>query len=174
VNSQSGKGGVAYILEQEFGIDLPKDLQREFGPIANDAVDALGREVTGPELRGMFWKEYIERTTPWSLDHFHDLVQNGTSLCQVSIRRDGNLLTASGSGNGHISAFVAAMRSVGAPDFEILDYREQALGKGTDATALAFVQISTPGGKRLWGGGVDTNSELAPLRAILSALNRLG
>ena len=61
VNSQSGKGGVAYLLESEFGIELPKDMQREFGPIANDEVDKLGREVSGAELKQMFWKEYIER-----------------------------------------------------------------------------------------------------------------
>src|SRR6516165_2115888 len=71
VNSQSGKGGVAYLLETEFGIELPKDMQREFGPIANDAVDQLGREVSGAELKKMFWKEYVERTSPWELIHFH-------------------------------------------------------------------------------------------------------
>src|SRR5436189_2177719 len=71
VNSQSGKGGVAYLLENEFGIELPKDMQREFGPIANDLVDALGREVKAEELKAMFWREYIERTSPWSLVHFH-------------------------------------------------------------------------------------------------------
>ncbi|MDB6118683.1 MAG: leuA 2, partial [Verrucomicrobiaceae bacterium] len=71
VNSQSGKGGVAYLLESEFGIELPKDMQREFGPIANDLVDALGREVTAAELKGMFWKEYIDRDQPFSLHHFH-------------------------------------------------------------------------------------------------------
>ena len=63
VNSQSGKGGVAYLLESEFGIELPKDMQREFGPMANDEVDTLGREVSGAELKAMFWREYIERTS---------------------------------------------------------------------------------------------------------------
>jgi 2-isopropylmalate synthase len=68
VNSQSGKGGVAYLLESEFGIELPKDMQREFGPIANDEVDRLGREVSGAELKAMFWREYIERAKPWQLE----------------------------------------------------------------------------------------------------------
>src|SRR6201991_2894882 len=71
VNSQSGKGGVAYLLESEFGMELPKEMQREFGPIANDLVDALGREVTAAELKSMFWREYVERTSPWELVHFH-------------------------------------------------------------------------------------------------------
>src|SRR5678816_1535238 len=70
VNSQSGKGGVAYLLQTEFGIDLPKDLQREFGPIANDEVDRLGREVSGAELKAMFWREYIERNSPWQMSGF--------------------------------------------------------------------------------------------------------
>ena len=71
VNSQSGKGGVAYLLESEFGIQLPKDMQREFGPIANDEVDKLGREVSGTELKQMFWREYVERTEPWALNLPH-------------------------------------------------------------------------------------------------------
>jgi 2-isopropylmalate synthase len=78
VNSQSGKGGVAYLLESEFGIELPKEMQREFGPIANDEVDRLGREVSGAELKKMFWKEYIERTAPWSLKKFETESKNGT------------------------------------------------------------------------------------------------
>ena len=72
VNGQSGKGGVAFLLQNEFGINLPKEMQREFGPIANDEVDGLGREVSGAELKAMFWREYIERTTPWRLGRFRD------------------------------------------------------------------------------------------------------
>src|SRR5271167_2462102 len=85
VNSQSGKGGVAYLLESEFGIELPKDLQREFGPIANDAVDKLGREVSGMELKQMFWREYIERKTPWELDTFRTKSRNGTVRCHAKL-----------------------------------------------------------------------------------------
>src|SRR5882757_8427393 len=88
VNSQSGKGGVAYLLESEFGIELPKDLQREFGPIANDAVDALGREVTATELRSMFWREYVDRADPWELIHFHADGVDGIFSCRASVRRD--------------------------------------------------------------------------------------
>src|SRR5581483_2111763 len=70
VNSQSGKGGVAYLLETEYGIELPKEMQREFGPIANDEVDRIGREVSGAELKSMFWREYIDREHPWQLQEF--------------------------------------------------------------------------------------------------------
>src|SRR5438094_5365024 len=83
VNSQSGKGGVAYLLENEFGIELPKEMQREFGPIANDEVDRLGREVSGAELRAMFWREYIERNAPWRLQGFETESRNGVVRCQA-------------------------------------------------------------------------------------------
>src|SRR5213076_1325997 len=78
VNSQSGKGGVAYLLESEFGIQLPKEMQREFGPIANEEVDRLGREVSAAELKQMFWGEYINRTQPWQLKRFETEGHNGT------------------------------------------------------------------------------------------------
>src|SRR5580765_7930161 len=88
VNSQSGKGGVAYLLESEFGIDLPKDMQREFGPIANDEVDRLGREVTAAELKAMFWREYIERNAPWQLQGFETESKNGVVKCRAKVSRD--------------------------------------------------------------------------------------
>src|SRR5207237_9821538 len=89
VNSQSGKGGVAYLLESEFGIKLPKEMQREFGPIANDEVDRLGREVSGAELKAMFWSEYIERGAPWQLQGFETESRNGTVKCRARLTRDG-------------------------------------------------------------------------------------
>src|SRR5579872_3426804 len=92
VNSQSGKGGVAYLLETEFGIELPKEMQREFGPIANDEVDKLGREVSGAELKAMFWREYIERNAPWQLQGFETQSSNGTVRCRTRLTRDGKPL----------------------------------------------------------------------------------
>src|SRR3989449_9871960 len=89
VNSQSGKGGVAYLLASEFGIVLPKDMQREFGPIANDQVDRLGREVSGAELKKMFWREYIDRTQPWQLRSFKTESRHGTVRCRARLLRDG-------------------------------------------------------------------------------------
>src|SRR5947209_11612009 len=100
VNSQSGKGGVAYLLESEFGMDLPKDMQREFGPIANDAVDKLGREVSGAELKAMFWKEYVERDSPWQLLGFETESKNGVVKCSAKLSRDGKTIEFCGEGNG--------------------------------------------------------------------------
>ncbi len=174
VNSQSGKGGVAYLLESEFGIELPKDLQREFGPLANDAVDKLGREVSGAELREMFWREYLERTAPWELIHFHADGLDGVFSCRASARRAGADVRLTGSGNGPIAAFVHALHESGVPRFEIADFKQHALSAGTEASAIAYIQLRLPDGQTKWGAGVDTNIEIAPIKAILSALNRIG
>jgi 2-isopropylmalate synthase len=174
VNSQSGKGGVAYLLEREFGIELPKDMQREFGPIANDLVDALGREVKGEELKAMFWREYVERTAPWRLLHFHADGVDGVFRCRASARRAGAEVKLSGQGNGPIAAFVHALGEAGVPRFEVADFKQHALAAGEAASAIAYVCIRTADGRSRWGAGVDTNIELASIQAVLSALNRLG
>jgi len=173
VNSQSGKGGVAYLLESEFGIELPKDMQREFGPIANDEVDKLGREVTAAELKDMFWNEYIERTTPWQLKRFETESKNGLVKCRARLLRDGKPVDFSGEGNGPLAALVHGFSEAGVPRFEIANYSEHALGSGETAAAIAYIQIRHPDGRTRWGAGVDTNIELASVRAVLSALNRL-
>ena len=173
VNSQSGKGGVAYLLESEFGIELPKDMQREFGPIANDLVDALGREVRAAELKDMFWQEYVERTTPWALKHFHADGTSGVFRCRASVIRDGKELALAGEGNGPIAAFVHALNQAGAPKFEVAYYKEHALSAGEEASAIAYIQIKLADGKTRWGAAVDTNIELASIKAVLSALNRV-
>jgi 2-isopropylmalate synthase len=173
VNSQSGKGGVAYLLASEFGIELPKDMQREFGPIANDAVDKLGREVSGAELKAMFWKEYVERVSPWQLSGFETESKNGIVKCHAKLFREGNAVEFFGEGNGPLAALVHGFSQVGVAKFEISNYSEHALSSGETAAAIAYIQIKTGDGKSRWGAGVDTNIELASVRAVLSALNRL-
>jgi 2-isopropylmalate synthase len=189
VNSQSGKGGVAYLLESEFGIELPKDMQREFGPIANDKVDRLGREVSAAELKQMFWHEYIERENPrWRLLEFETTGQDGIVRCKATLLCLGEKVEISGEGNGPIAALVHAFSKIkgsqpaqvhpllaGGPrstKFEITNYSEHALSSGEEAAAIAYIQIKLADGKTRWGAGVDTNIELASVRAVLSALNR--
>ncbi len=173
VNSQSGKGGVAYLLETEFGVVLPKDMQREFGPIANDAVDKLGREVSGTELKAMFWKEYVERNSPWQLQGFETESKNGVVKCRAKLLRDSRPVEFSGEGNGPLAALVHGFSTIGVPRFEIANYSEHALSSGEAAAAISYIQIKSAGGKSRWGAGVDTNIELASVKAVLSALNRL-
>jgi 2-isopropylmalate synthase len=173
VNSQSGKGGVAYLLESEFGIELPKDMQREFGPIANDAVDKLGREVSGAELKQMFWREYVERNSPWQLQSFETESKNGIVKCRAKLLRDGKPAEFSGEGNGPLAALVHGFSQIGIPKFEISNYSEHALSSGETAAAISYIQIKTANGQSRWGAGVDTNIELASVKAVLSALNRL-
>jgi len=172
VNSQSGKGGVAYLLETEFGIELPKEMQREFGPIANEEVDRLGREVSGAELKGMFWREYIERSTPWQLQGFETVSRNGKVCCRARLLREGKPVALSGEGNGPLAALVHGFGLVGVPRFEIAQYSEHALSSGEEALAIAYIQLKHADGRTRWGAGVDTNIELASVKAVLSALNR--
>ena len=172
VNSQSGKGGVAYLLENEYGIELPKELQREFGPIANDEVDRLGREVSGAELKAMFWSEYVERTDPWALVGFETQSRNGRVSCVARLSRKGELVEIRGEGNGPLAALVHGLVAHGVPRFEIMHYSEHALSAGAEASAIAYIQIRFADGRTRWGAGVDTNIELAGVKAVLSALNR--
>jgi 2-isopropylmalate synthase len=173
VNSQSGKGGIAYLLEEECGLILPKAMQREFGPLANEAVDRLGREVTAAELKGMFWKEYVERLQPYALNHFHADNVGGKTACRASLVVKDQPRNIVGEGNGPIAAFVHALTGIGVPAFEVTHYSEHAIGSGATASAIAYIQITTTDGKQKFGAGVDTSIELASIRAILSALNRL-
>jgi 2-isopropylmalate synthase len=172
VNSQSGKGGVAYLLESEYGIELPKDLQREFGPLANDSVDALGREVSAAELKKMFWDEYIERFAPLSLQHFHADGAGGIHRCRASVVFNDTQMAITGEGNGPIAAFVNGLKSSGITAIEVTDYRQAALGSGTEASAISYVRIRASDGPTVWGAGVNTNIELSSIQGVVSAINR--
>lgn len=172
VNSQSGKGGVAYLLETEFGIELPKEMQREFGPIANDAVDRLGREVKALELKDIFWREYIQRASPWNLEHFHTDDEEGVFRCRASVMHAGLSLKLMGEGNGPVAAFVHALVNAGVPKFEVAHFKQHSLDAGEEAAAIAYIQIKLANGKLIWGASVDTNIEIASIKAVLGALNR--
>jgi 2-isopropylmalate synthase len=147
-------------------------MQREFGPIANDEVDRLGREVSGAELKSMFWREYIERPGTWRLGRFETESRNGTVRCNAHLFRDGKEIEVSGEGNGPLAALVHGFGTAGVPRFEITHYSEHALSSGEEAAAIAYIQIKHSNGSMRWGAGVDTNIELASVKAVLSALNR--
>ena len=130
VNSQSGKGGMAYLLESEFGIELPKEMQREFGPLCNDEVDKIGREVTGAEIRGIFWREYIERAVPLTLQRFEAEARDSAVHCKAVLHENGQPREIAGQGNGPIAAFVKALADAGVAALEVANYAEHALSTG--------------------------------------------
>ncbi|MFN8486753.1 MAG: 2-isopropylmalate synthase [Caldilineaceae bacterium] len=177
INSQSGKGGVAYILENEFGIQMPKAMHVEFGKIINDIADAQGKELTAAEIRQTFDQTYLRCNTPFELISFRreasvETTQDTSVTCVAEIAVDGVGQELRATGNGPIDAFMQAMKEELAPDFTLLSYAEHSLGQGSEAEAIAYIQIQTPSGEKFFGASTDTNIELASLKAVVCALNR--
>jgi 2-isopropylmalate synthase len=174
VNSQSGKGGVAYIMKFEHGLDLPRRLQIEFSSVIQRLTEASGTEITGDQIWASFQTTYLAPGTPVALIG-HPLIttspETGATTLEAQVRLAGGERWIKGSGNGPIAAFVDALgRDAGLP-IEIVDYAEHALGEGADASAVAYVE-ARGGGKTRWGVGVDANIVTASLRAVVSAVNR--
>jgi len=122
-------------------------------------------------LKKMFWREYVDRESPWKLERFDTESKNGVVKCRAQLRRLDQPLDISGEGNGPLAALVHGLQKDGA-HFEISNYSEHALGSGEEAAAIAYIQIKHSDGRTRWGAGVDTNIELASVKAVLSALNR--
>ena len=173
INSQSGKGGVAYVLENDFGFQLPKLMHKEIGKLINDRADAKGTELSAAEINTIFRHEYLEQPAPTLvLQHFKTTERDSTVTCDAAMTFNGVLHTLTGSGNGPIDAFVRALAATTLPKFEVLNYSEHSLGRGAEARAVSYIQIKTERGLTLYGAGIDTNIELASIKAIVSALNR--
>lgn len=172
INAQSGKGGVAYILEQEFGYSLPKLMHKEIGKLVNDVADARGTELQPADIHRVFHDEYLGRTTPLALQQFKTTERDSAVKCEATLVIDGTAHRLLGKGNGPIDAFTHALSGTTLPKFEVLSYSEHSLGKGSEARAVSYIQIKTERGHALFGAGIDTNIELASIKAIVSALNR--
>src|SRR5687768_1388028 len=172
INSQSGKGGVAYVLEHEFGYSLPKLMHREIGKIINDVADAKGTELTPADIHDVFRREYLERTSPIVLQQFKTTERDSAVNCVATLAIDAVTHQLLGDGNGPIDAFTHALAATALPKFEVLSYAEHSLGKGSEARAVSYIQIKTDRGHTLYGAGIDTNIELASIKALVSALNR--
>ncbi|MFZ2038789.1 MAG: 2-isopropylmalate synthase [Minisyncoccia bacterium] len=172
VTSQSGKSGKAYILENEYKIYLPKDMQREFGDITSKLVDNLGREVKAEEIKTMFWGEYIDRTNPYSIEYFYSTNNIDSCECNSIIKIDNAKAVLVGKGNGPIDAFINSLHDINVTDVCVLDQSEHTLGLGSDAKAIAYIKLKFSSGKIRWGAGIDTSIQLASVKAVISALNR--
>jgi 2-isopropylmalate synthase len=172
INSQSGKGGVAYILENDFGYQLPKLMHKEIGKIVNDFADSKGAELSSQDIHDLFVSEYIERSTPVALREFRTIERTSAVTCQADLLAYGQEKIVTGTGNGPIDAFVQSLRAAGLPTFELVSYSEHSLGTGAEARAVSYIQIKTDRGLTFFGAGIDTNIELASIKAVVSALNR--
>lgn len=177
INAQSGKGGVAYILENEFGIAMPKTMHVEFGKIINDIADARGEELTPQQIHQTFVRTYLDATKPFQLvafrtqTHLAEGQEQGVE-CTAKINVDGVTHEVTAIGNGPIDAFMLAIKEELVPDFQLVTYAEHSLGHGSEAEAIAYIQIKTPSGATFFGAATDTNIERASIKAILSSLNR--
>jgi len=171
VNSQSGKGGVAYVLKAEHNLDLPRRAQIEFSRVIQQHTDAQGGEVTAEEIWSIFRREYLEREEPYSLVSFTSQTDaEGDDEQQVHLGVRGEERVFSGRGNGPVAAFVDGMRQAGA-EIRVLDYAEHALSAGGDALAAAYVECEIAG-EIVWGVGIHHNIVTASLRAVVCAANR--
>ncbi len=176
INSQSGKGGVAWVLEREYGFDLPKAMMPQIGAAAQHYSDRVGREVTGKELYDLFMQTFVHPAGPYELVGYwpHPDRENPTLIHgEVKLTVDGKEHALQADGNGPVSAFVHAIQQLGTPAFVVNDYHEQAIGKGEDAQAVAYVPLKCEDGSIVFGVGMDTNIDQAAVRAILAGLNRI-
>ena len=170
VNSQSGKGGEAYVMKTEHQLDLPRKLQIEFSKLVQARTDSEGGEVNPAEMWEVFSTEYLEPRTPVELLRQRSEGESGNESITATVLVDGEEHEITGNGNGPIAAFVDALTTIGY-DVRVMDYHEHAMTAGDDARAAAFLECAV-GDEVLWGAGIDTSTVMASLRAVVSAVNR--
>jgi 2-isopropylmalate synthase len=174
VNSQSGKGGVAYIMKSDYGLQLPRRLQMEFSALVQNVTDSEGGEVTPKQMWDIFTLEYLDRVSPMErisqqLDPAE--TDDGVDSIDAVVKWKGETKELTGSGNGPLAAFVAALNEMFDDEVRILDYSEHAMTAGDDATAAAYVEVQF-GNRVFWGVGRAGSITTATLRAVVSAVNR--
>ncbi len=177
VNSQSGKGGVAFIMESEFGMELPRRLQVEFQGAVQEIADGTGKELSAQEIWDAFETEYLSPGTDGYAfveyatepDRGHPGLRNLTA----TLTNGAGTVEVHGRGNGPIDAFVHGLREQFDMPVEVMDYHEHAIGAGADATAVAYVEVKDRDGRTLFGVGRDANIVAASLEAVISAVNRI-
>ena len=181
INSQSGKGGVAYIMENDFGYEIPKWMQPSFGAVVQSMVDRNGRELLPQEIRDLFHDEYIRLHEPYSMkkctinweDREPERDDEVSTTIHCTLDKNGYKTAFSAKGNGPVDAFVRGVRQHTGLDFSIDEYAEHAIGHSADAKAIAYIRIGDVEGHESLGAGIDSNISLASIKAVLSAMNRL-
>ncbi|WP_208862378.1 2-isopropylmalate synthase [Bosea lupini] len=174
INSQSGKGGIAYILQADHGLDLPRPLQIAFSKIAQEQMDEEGKELTSAVLWSLFSRTYLLSDAPLELlSHKTFPGAEGSRTLTAELKQDGRVRTIEGVGNGPIDAFVDALKTTYGIEFSFLDYHEHAVGRGANATAACYVQLQDEKGRIVHGVGIDPNIVMASLKAVLSGMQRV-
>lgn len=175
VNSQSGKGGITYLLETEYGIQLPRRMQIEFSRVVQNIVDLDGGELGASDIWEIFQREYLQYHSPL---HYisHHLVEDSTRAervdTQIDVQFQGQITKLHGTGNGPIDGLVCALGQLIREEIRVLDYHEHAIGHGANATAACYVEMQIASGAPLFGVGLDPNIVTASFKAIFSGLNR--
>lgn len=176
INSQSGKGGVAYILDQEHGFDLPKTMHPQVGKRVYSLADERGEELSAAQIGEVFLEEFVNVATDLRLEDYeleHSAAGRGEVVCRARLVHQGEEKAAEGSGNGPINALVQALEKEGLKDFVLTDYRSHAVRGGSSSDAAAYVQLRHDDGRILWGVGVDPSIEMAGVKALVCAWNLL-
>ncbi len=168
VNSQSGKGGITFLLEQEYGISLPRRMQIEFSQVVQKETDRLGLEMTAEQIYGLLQNEYLQADSPYVLKSHRLQEENGICNVDIDVSVSGELRRKHGTGKGPLEALVASLPR----NLEIIDYHEHAIGAGANAKAAAYIEVRLDGGRPVFGVGIDENITTASFRALFSALNR--
>ena len=172
INSQSGKGGVAYMLEEYYGYELPVDMREGIGYFMKGISDAQHRELLPNEVRDLFEKEYRNVNTPYAMEDFHFAREGGDFICTLRVVTDGERKNIVGSGNGRLDAVSNALRNNTNVQFDIMDYKEHALTKGSTSKAVSYVKIKDCRGLDQWGVGIHDDIITSSVMALFSALNR--
>ena len=172
VNSQSGKGGVAWVLQQDKGLKLPKRMQADFSRVVQGLADQTSRELNAADIWTAFEDHYrLSGDQPYTLIDYNETGHAGDRIFTGKIAHKGGERSISGRGNGLISSVLAALRDDLGVDLEVADYSEHAIGAGTDVAAAAYVECRTPDGRTVFGIGTDTDIATASVQAVLSAAN---
>jgi 2-isopropylmalate synthase len=172
VNSQSGKGGVAWVIEQDKGLKLPKRLQADFSRHVQALADETSRELNAEDIWGAFERAYLRKDGDrFTLLDYHESGASGDRLFVGRVAIGGEERSISGRGNGLISGVIAALGETTGPQLDVVDYSEHAIGHGADAQAAAYVECRTSDGRTVFGVGIDADIATASVRAVLSAAN---
>lgn len=173
INSQSGKGGVAYVMEKEHGFILPKAMQPEFSRVIQDISETTGREVSPEAIFDAFEKEYLQPASPLKFISCHVAENEASADVRAIVMIDGVEKEIYGTGNGPIDAFANALKRGLNMSFNLVSYSEHSLEKGSDSKAVAYIQIEECESKNYFGAGVDTNIDTASFKALINALRRI-